>query len=98
MKLFIYFLSLALITESCTDSGIRQYDKVQKAELATGKRADSLFFGFYFGMPTKDFFGYCWQQNKKGIFTDGQNNMYVLYKLKNNELLHPASMNFYPDF
>ena len=24
--------------------------------------------------------------------------MYVLYKLKNNELKHPASMNFYPDF
>ena len=98
MKLVIVLLSLALIAQSCTDSGLRQYETLSKNEIASGRRVDSLFFGFYFGMTNKDFFSYCWQQNKKGIFTDGQNNMYVLYKMKNNELLHPASMNFYPDF
>jgi len=97
LKLVIFFLSLTLV-QSCTNSGLRQYEAISKNEVASGKRVDSLFFGFYFGMSSKDFFSYCWQQNKKGIFTDGQNNSYVLYKIKNNELQHPASMNFYPDF
>ena len=35
--------------------------------------------------------------NKKGIFSDGTGNNYVLYKL-DKELKFPASMNFYPDF
>jgi hypothetical protein len=98
MKSVIFFLSLSLIAESCTESGLRQYETLSKNEVASGRHVDSLFFGIYFGMTNKDFFTYCWQQNKKGIFMDGQNNMYVLYKMKNNELQHPASMNFYPDF
>jgi hypothetical protein len=98
MKAFIYLFFVALMVTNCTDSGFRQYETVMKNELASGKRTDSLFFGIYFGMTSKQFFGYCWELNKKGILTDGVNNMYVLYKLKNNELKHPASMNFYPDF
>ena len=98
MRLLIYFLLLTLLAASCTDSGFRKYETLSKTEVASGKRVDSLFFGFYFGMTSKDFFSACWQQNKNGVFTDGQNNMYVLYKMKNNELKHPASMNFYPDF
>src|SRR5690242_8212616 len=96
MKL-LTILFLSLIAESCTDSGFQRYEKIEKSELTSGRHVDSLFFGFYFGMTNKDFFHYCCQHNKKGIF-EGQNNKYVSYKLKNNELQHPASMNFYPDF
>jgi len=98
MRALIYLLLVAMMVANCTDSSLRQYEIVMKNELSSGKRTDSLFFGIYFGMSSKQFFGYCWELNKKGVFTDGVNNMYVLYKLKNNELKHPASMNFYPDF
>lgn len=97
-KIIGYFLCCSISLISCADSGVTEYEHILKTEMASGKREDTLFLGLYFGMTTKEFFGYCWQQNKKGIFTDGLNNMYVLYKLKNNELQHPASMNFYPDF
>lgn len=67
-------------------------------ELAHGQRVDSLFFGIHLGMSSKQFYAHCWEMNKKGLFTDGENNTAVLYKLDNNELDHPASMNFYPAF
>jgi len=41
---------------------------------------------------------HCWEMNKKGIFTDGNGNTAVKYKLANGELKHPAEMNFYPEF
>lgn len=98
MKVFICFLLIAFLITSCTDNGLKHYETLMKNELASGKRSDTLFFGIYFGMTGKQFFAHCWELNRKGIFTDGVNNMYVLYKLKNNQLKHPASMNFYPDF
>jgi hypothetical protein len=98
MKVLICLFLIVFLVTSCTDSSFRQYETLMKNELESGKRSDSLFFGIYFGMTSKQFFAHCWELNKKGIFTDGENNMYVLYKLKNNELKHPASMNFYPDF
>ncbi len=98
MKLLFCLLPCAFFLANCTDSGFRQYETLMKNEIESGKRADSIFFGIFFGMTNKQFFTYCWEMNKKGIFTDGENNMYVLYKLKNNELKHRTSMNFYPDF
>jgi hypothetical protein len=83
---------------SCTSNGFEKYERLAAKELATGKRTDSLFLGIYLGMPVKDFYTYCWQMNKKGLVMDGYNNNYVLYKLHRDELKHPGSMNFYPDF
>jgi hypothetical protein len=79
---------------------MNKYKRLVKKELGSNKKVDSIFFGIHFGMSRKDFFAYCWNMNKKGVFTDGNDgigNMYVLYKL-NNELKYPADMNFYPDF
>ncbi len=98
MKIFIWLLIMIIFTNCMQDEGLAKYDALQKKELSSGKRVDSIFFGMYFGMTSKQFFTYCWEMNKKGIFTDGENNMYVLYKLNNNELKYSASMNFYPDF
>src|ERR1043165_7156382 len=73
------------------------YSKLAKEEMGKGIRVDSLFLGIRFGMTRKDFFGYCWELNKKGIITDGTSNTIVLYKMDSG-LRYPASMNFYPDF
>ncbi|WP_153800204.1 hypothetical protein [Foetidibacter luteolus] len=74
------------------------YSKLKAEELSSGKRVDSLFFGIYFGMTDKQFYAHCWEMNKKGLFTDGENNTAVLYKLNNNQMKHPGLMNFYPEF
>ncbi len=65
-------------------------------ELAKGIRVDSLFMGIRLGMTQKEFFAYCWEMNKQGIFTDGPGNMSVEYEIK--ELKYLAFMHFYPDF
>ena len=97
-KCTTYLFAVVLtITCSCTSSGTEQYAKLVKKELAEGKRVDSLFLGIHFGMTSKEFYGYCWELNKKGLITDGNNNTAVLYKI-DKELRYPASMNFYPDF
>ncbi|MEO6720142.1 MAG: hypothetical protein ABIN67_07235 [Ferruginibacter sp.] len=97
-KHYIYFLAIVLIfTWGCSSSGSEQYGKLVKKELARGKRVDSLFLGMRFGMTSKEFYGHCWELNKKGLLTDGNNNTAVLYKI-DKELKYPASMTFYPDF
>lgn len=75
----------------------KNYKELVEKERKSGKRADSLFLGFYFGMTSKEFYTYCWELNKKGVFRDGNNNTMVLYKIDTG-LNHPAEMNFYPDF
>ena len=98
-KIYIYLFAIVVITgvASCSSSGMDQYNKLVKNELAKGTRVDSLFLGINFGMSSKNFYGYCWELNKKGIISDGTNNTMVLYKI-DSALKFPASMNFYPDF
>lgn len=97
MKKFVWLLGFFVIT-GCGDADYKKYQTLMKQELASGKRVDDLFFGIRLGMASKEFFAHCWDMNKKGLFTDGENNTAVLYKLNNNELQAPASMNFYPQF
>ena len=95
--LFYLFPIAVIIFCSCSPSDGDQYDKLVKKELAKGTRFDSLFLGISFGMTSKNFYGYCWELNKKGIISDGANNTMVLYKM-DSALKFPASMHFYPDF
>ena len=101
MKTVLSVFVVLLMLLSCSgDKSIDKYNSLVKKELASNKRVDSIFFGIHLGMRDKDFYMYCWEMNKKGIFTDGNDgsgNMTVLYKLP-KELKYPASMNFYPDF
>jgi hypothetical protein len=60
-------------------------------------RSDSLFLGIRLGMEREAFYNYCWEQNKKKVFTHGPTNQSVEYKLM-NELDEPVSMRFYPTF
>ncbi|MEO6546440.1 MAG: hypothetical protein ABIN94_00510 [Ferruginibacter sp.] len=96
----IILIVLFMLTGCSPESSIDRYNKLEKKELASGKRADSIFFGISLGMPQKKFFLYCWEMNKKGIFSDGADDrgvMCVLYKL-DTQLHTPATMNFYPEF
>ena len=99
MKAPVFFFLLIVLTGCKNDnSNFIKYQMLIKKELATSKRSDSLFMGIYLGMRSIDFYTYCWQLNNKGLFTDGENNQAVLYKLDRSELKHPAAMNFYPEF
>lgn len=96
---FIWLLLGIFLFISCKkETGYEQYEALKIKELASGQRADSLFLGIYLSMTSKQFYGHCWEMNKKGLFTDGENNTAVLYKLNNHELKYSASMNFYPQF
>lgn len=98
MRVYKWIIFFSLIISGCTDNADNnKYDKLVKKELGRNVREDSLFLGIKFGMTSKEFFARCWELNKKGLLTDGNNNTAVLYKLE-KELPHPASMNFYPDF
>ena len=97
-RIYIALIACAGFFQACGEAEpMDQYNSLVKTELASGKRVDSIFFGTYFGMTNKDFYAYCWEMNKKGVFWDGTNNSFVLYKLDSG-LKAPAAMNFYPDF
>jgi hypothetical protein len=98
MRSCVFIFLILIIEAGCNSDNFKTYKKLENKELASGKRDDSLFMGIYLGMASKNFYVHCWQLNKAGIFTDGENNTSVLYHLKNNELKYLASMNFYPDF
>ena len=95
--LSIVGIAILLANGSCSGTGSSAYSSLVKKELAKGTRSDSLFFGMYLSMPAKAFYAHCWDLNKQGLFTNGNNNTTVLYKI-NRQLKYPADMNFYPDF
>jgi hypothetical protein len=74
-----------------------RYERRLKQELASGERYDTLFMGIYLGMSDKDFYSHCWLLNREGLIRQGSGNMSVQRELK-DELKHPATMDFYPEF
>jgi hypothetical protein len=95
MKWMVLAGIAALIVGGCTPG--KTYERRLKRELASGIRYDSLFMGITFGMTQKEFYEHCWDMNKDSIIKQGSANMSVQYDL-NEELEHPATMNFYPRF
>ncbi len=95
MKWMVLASFAALIVGGCTPG--KTYERRLKRELASGIRYDSLFMGLSFGMTQKEFYEHCWDMNKDSIIKQGSANMSVQYDL-NEELEHPATMNFYPKF
>lgn len=93
----LLFLITMVFVCSCSRFDGTEYSRLVKRELATGKRNDSLFMGIYLRMPAKAFYGYCWQMNQKGLFTNGTTGISVMYKIPTN-LKYPVTMNFFPYF
>jgi len=99
MKYVSNWILITVMIAGCNNrnSGVYAYNSSVEKELASGKKADSLFFAIKFGMTRKEFYSYCWEMHKEGQFLDGTNSTSVLYKV-NKGLRSPASMNFYPEF
>src|SRR5450432_667191 len=93
---FLFLMAMVFVC-SCSWFGGTEYSRLVKKELATGKRNDSLFMGLYLRMSAKAFYGYCWQMNKKGLFTNGTTGISVMYKIP-KDLKYPVTMNFFPFF
>ena len=98
MKYYILlFLGLTITTFACSNVGQKSLADIEKQELATGIRNDSLFMGLTLGMSKQEFFDFCWAMNKKGVFTDGEEKT-VEYVFGKKNFAFPLQMNFYPQF
>lgn len=73
-----------------------EYHKIVEKELATGVRYDSVFLGFYLGMPKKDFYDRCWKLNKQGLMRQGAENMSVSFEM--DIVGNKSTIDFYPTF
>ncbi len=91
--LSLLFIGIVMMT-ACEEKS--EYHRLITSELATGERHDSLFLGIEFGMRSKQFFTYCWEQHKAGVLNNSSTNMDVRYELT---AFHPKlAVDFYPSF
>ena len=58
-----------------------KYERIVDKELSKKERKDDIFLGFYFGMPSKDFYEKCWELNKSGLAREGAMNTTVYYDI-----------------
>jgi hypothetical protein len=74
-----------------------EYELIKERELSSGKSVEDLFLDLRFGMGRKEFFGTCWEHNKKGILVNGAHHLMVQYK---PEMPSGKEVNmfFYPKF
>ena len=72
------------------------YEKMRSREMASGVRHDSLFFGFYMGMPSEDFFAHCLSLNRQRILTNDVGGKRVKCYIKSTN--PQIAMTFYPNF
>ncbi len=84
---------LSLLLFSCKTP----YEKLEEAELASGKEVKELFLGLELGMEKREFFRTCWELNKQGILTNGPSELLVEYRAKMPSG-NPTIMRFYPKF
>lgn len=99
MRLLTTTILVSLLIYGCGAKDPKaEYSRLIRSEKAKNIRNDSIFFGFYFGMPNKAFYDHAWTLNRQGKIMDGVNNVFILYRLDDGELKHSGSMNFYPDF
>jgi hypothetical protein len=95
---FLAIISFAALT-SCEESTARRYKLLEKNELASGIRQDSLFKGIYLGMSRKDFREYCYYMNtvEHEFKNDGPHTSWVISRIRKG-MKYPAAINFYPVF
>jgi hypothetical protein len=74
-----------------------EYELVKERELSSGKVVEDLFLDLRFGMGRKEFFGTCWEHNKKGILTNGAHHLMVQYRPEMPSGKE-TNMFFYPKF
>ena len=93
VKFYIFSICAFFFLYACKHS----YYDIEKRELNTGVRNDSIFFDLHFGMDRKDFYDRCWELNKQGIVKEGPSNSSVIYSIKEG-VRYNVEMLFYPKF
>ncbi|EAZ81299.2 hypothetical protein ALPR1_19723 [Algoriphagus machipongonensis] len=84
-------LVLSLVFQSCESSFLNSSED-------NFSESDSLFLGFYLGMPQKDFFDHCTELNKQQKITQGPGgSTNVEYRIV-DEYDSEVSMRFFPTF
>lgn len=91
----LWLITLSILLLTACNKGSKYHD-IEAKELAGDTRYDSLFFGLYLGMPSKDFYTHCWDLNKKGIIRQGASNTSVYYEVPGFK--YETGMDFYPKF
>lgn len=82
-KIILFVFSIVLLA-SCQS----EYTKLVKKELGSGVKHDTVLFDLSFGNTKKEFYEICWDLNKRGIATHGENNNYVKTILGLNDTLN----------
>lgn len=95
MNRIYIFILFSIIIISCQTN---PYLDLERKELASGQRYDSLFLGVKFGMTSKDFYAHCWDLNRKKLITQGPSNNSVRYYLPTESIGQKIEMLFYPIF
>ncbi len=91
----IIILFISTIFYSCETS---PYLILEKEELSSGLRYDSLFLGVKFGMSSEEFYSHCWELNKQELIRQGPSNSSVKYLLPTKSNGQNIEMLFYPIF
>lgn len=100
-KIFLNKITVSIMFLLVAFSCQSDYTKLVKKELARNISNDSIFYGLKFGNTKKEFFDTCWELNRKGIATHGQNNDYVQTVLEPKDSLEVTQrmlMLFYAKF
>ena len=96
IKYPINLLILGIITCACQSD----YTKLVKSELAKGVRKDSILLGISLGNTRNEFYGKCFDLNKRHVVAEGAN--YSVQYLFSDSLVHaeptPIRMLFVPAF
>lgn len=98
IKLLTSTVLLSMLLGGCFQS---DYTKLAKAELSKGERNDSLLFGIQFGDTRNDFYGKCFDLNKKHLVTQGPANTSVQYLFNdssNHDRPTQIRLLFFPEY
>jgi hypothetical protein len=94
MRIFLpilVLLTLSITFQGCNSPGLNFSDK-------DGTKSDSLFLGFYLGMPQKDFFDHCTELNSQQKITQGPGGTTSVEHKIIGTYGGDVSMRFYPTF
>src|SRR5690625_5927545 len=74
---FITLAAFLLMFIACDNR--TPYEKMLQRELDSGIRQDTLFLGYYLGMPKQEFFDHSWELNQRKIV---RGDSFVRYRLE----------------
>jgi hypothetical protein len=97
---YIKSISVLIVFVAALVSCDSDYTKLVKSELSKSQREDSLLFNIKFGTTREDYYGICFDLNKKRLVTQGV-GFSVQYIIKDSLTQVPPrdiTMYFYPSF